>query len=214
MFGKVLKISSNDLYGNVDDRKVSVFAAFTHTKYMNKYVVFSFTEEYSKKKLYFGSLHLKDNSIVSFSIKDETSLECVKKFLEQYMSGSLDTQEFEMIDISAFEKIELVAYNDMDFENLELLDQISIKKAETVNVEENKKKKTVFLYFLLILLIAISGGLTYLYFNPDAFEVKLKMLVAIDGLDGSWESCAGGATGRSDDRGSGLCGQKCIFSGL
>ena len=176
MFGKILKISSNDLYGNVDDRKVTVFAAFNHLKYMNKYVIFSFTDEYNKKKLYFGSLHLKDASIVVFSIKDNTSLAYVKHFIDQYIGSNVDKQEFEMIDISSFEKIELVAYNDMDFDNLELLDKLSIKRDEPTNYEDNAKKKPIFLYFLLIFLIVISGGLTYLYFNPDAFEVKLKKL--------------------------------------
>ena len=47
MYGKVLKIANNDLYGNVDDRKVSVFAVFTHIKYMNKYIIFSFYDYFA-----------------------------------------------------------------------------------------------------------------------------------------------------------------------
>ena len=35
MNGKILKISNNDLYGNVDDRKVSVYAMFNHLKYIS-----------------------------------------------------------------------------------------------------------------------------------------------------------------------------------
>ena len=34
MNGKILKIASNDLYGNATDRTVSVFAAFNHLKYI------------------------------------------------------------------------------------------------------------------------------------------------------------------------------------
>ena len=50
MNGKILKISSNDLYGNVDERQVVVFACFNHIKYMNKYILFTFLGEYDKKK--------------------------------------------------------------------------------------------------------------------------------------------------------------------
>ena len=39
MKGKILKISSNDLYGNTDDRLVAVYACFTQKKYMNKYII-------------------------------------------------------------------------------------------------------------------------------------------------------------------------------
>ena len=61
MTGKVLKISSNDLYGNVDDRMVRVYAVFEHTKYMNNYVIFSID---GSNKLCFGSIHMKDTSLV------------------------------------------------------------------------------------------------------------------------------------------------------
>ena len=176
MNGKVLKVSSNDLYGNVDDRKVSVFAAFNHLKYMNRYVIFSFLDEYNKKKLYFGSVHLKDNSLVVFSIKDNNSINFVNKFITDYMSNKVDSNEFQIIDISNAEKIELVAFNTIDFEYLEQLDQMSIKREITNITNDTKSGNKGFLYVLLILLIGIAGGLTYLYFNPDTLTVELKKL--------------------------------------
>ena len=176
MNGKVLKVSSNDLYGNVDDRKVSVFAAFNHLKYMNRYVIFSFLDEYNKKKLYFGSVHLKDNSLVVFSIKDNNSINFVNKFITDYMSNKVDSNEFQIIDISNAEKIELVAFNTIDFEYLEQLDQMSIKREISNITDDTKSGNKGFLYVLLILLIGIAGGLTYLYFNPDTLTVELKKL--------------------------------------
>ena len=176
MNGKVLKVSSKDLYGNVDDRKVSVFAAFNHLKYMNRYVIFSFLDEYNKKKLYFGSVHLKDNSLVVFSIKDNNSINFVNKFITDYMSNKVDSNEFQIIDISNAEKIELVAFNTIDFEYLEQLDQMSIKREITNITNDTKSGNKGFLYVLLILLIGIAGGLTYLYFNPDTLTVELKKL--------------------------------------
>ena len=47
MAGKVLKVVSNDLYGNVDDRILSIYACFKHIKYMNNYVVFTFNKVYN-----------------------------------------------------------------------------------------------------------------------------------------------------------------------
>ena len=38
-------IDSNDLYGNVDDRQVVIFATFMHVKYMNRYVIDSKMQE-------------------------------------------------------------------------------------------------------------------------------------------------------------------------
>ena len=175
MNGKILKISNNDLYGNVDDRKVSVYAMFNHLKYMNKYVIFSFIDEYNKKKLYFGSLHLKDNSIVVFSLKDNGMIEAVNKFIYDYINGRVDSSEYEIINISNIEKIELVSYNDMDFDNLLLLDSISIKR-ENVNVTEIKRSKPIILYLLILIIIGIIGYLVYIYFNPDAFKDKFKKL--------------------------------------
>ena len=46
MMGKILKVSANDVYGKVDERKVVVFSVFEHTKYMNNYVIFAFDGEY------------------------------------------------------------------------------------------------------------------------------------------------------------------------
>ena len=80
MSGKVLKVVSNDLYGNVDDRAVSIFACFEHSKYMNKYLIFAFDGEYDKNKLCYGSLHLKNNSLVIFSVKDD-----VKKYIDEFI---------------------------------------------------------------------------------------------------------------------------------
>jgi len=173
MTGKVLKIVSNDLYGNVDDRQVVVFSAFCHTKYMNNYVVFAFLGEYGKKKLCYGSLHIKNNSLVIFSVRDNVK-KYIEEFLDEYVNDKVEN--FEILDISKMEKVELVSYSEMDFDNLELLDEKSIPKIK-VNDEKEREKKPVFLYCLLLVLILSSVGLTILYFNPELFTVKYKQLV-------------------------------------
>ena len=148
MNGKILKISGNDLYVNVDERKVVVFAVFIHKKYMNKYAIFAFENEFAKKKLFLASVHLKENSLVTFNIRPD---------------------EEEYID-----KVELVSYKEKDYDNLDELDKLSIKR-EIIN-NDTPKKSYGFLYFILILLILLLGGITYLYFNPDFLKVELKEL--------------------------------------
>lgn len=177
MNGKILKISSNDLYGNVDERQVVVFACFNHIKYMNKYVLFTFLGEYDKKKLYYGSIHMKENSLVVFSVKDNV-FGYIDKFKNEYIDGKIDVSEYEVLDISKMEKVELVSYNEMEFDKLKELEDISIMKTSTESVVEvDKEKKPVFLYILLFILILLLIGITYLYLRPDDFVIKNRNLV-------------------------------------
>ena len=183
MYGKILKVSNNDLNGNVDDRQVAVYAAFKHNKYMNRYVVFSFVGEYNKCKLYLGSVHLKANSLVIFAVRDD-EFNYINKFVNDYLNNVLDPNEYEIIDISGMEKIELVSYSEEDFTGLEQLDQMAIKRENVVIDEEPKNKKPVLLYVLLVVFILLLGGVTYLYLNPSILDVNLKELnCTMDGYD-------------------------------
>ena len=178
MSGKVLKIVSNDLYGNVDERKVVLFASFLHTKYMNNYAVFSFLGEYDKKKLCYGSLHLKKDSLVIFSVKDNIK-KYIDEFLDEYENDKVEN--FEILNIDNIEKVELVSYCEMEYDKLELLEQKSISRV-IKKEEETTEKKPVFLYILLFVLILFGLGITTLYFYPELFIVKYKELVCTDNL--------------------------------
>lgn len=169
MAGKILKITSNDLYGNVDDRMVKVFACFEHTKYMNNYVVFSID---GNNKLCYGSIHLKKDSLVIFNVKP-TIKKYIDEFLDEYINDKIS--EYKLIDINNINKVELVSYNEMDYDKIQILDDKSIEKT-VVNEEMVKGKKPVILYVLLFILIILGGGLTLLYFMPDLFSVKYKLL--------------------------------------
>ncbi|MBQ2872828.1 MAG: hypothetical protein IJE89_02390 [Bacilli bacterium] len=169
MTGKILKVASNDLYGNVDDRIASVYACFEHTKYMNNYVVF--TMDSNPNKLCYGSIHLKNKSIVVFSVKENIK-QYIDIFLNEYITEKMT--EFKTIDISKMEKIELVSYNEMDYDNIQLLDNKAIPKVVVNEEVISKKKKPIFLYFLLLILILLAIGLTLLYFKPELFTVKYK----------------------------------------
>lgn len=174
MSGKILKIVSNDLYGNVDDRKIALFACFQHTKYMNNYAIFTFVGEYEKKKLYYGSIHLKENSVVIFSVKEDTK-KYIDNFIAEYLNSNLT--EYKILDITNVEKVELVSYNDMDYDNLNYLDKLSIIRKINPEEEVVKKHQPIALYILLCILILSSIGLTVLYLHPEMFTIKYKELV-------------------------------------
>lgn len=178
MAGKILKITSNDLYGNVDERRVVVFSCFEHTKYMNNYVVFAFEGEYNKKKLCYGSVHLKNDSIVIFAVKNDIK-KYIDEFILEYTSDKLEN--FKLLNFDDIEKVELVSYNEMEYDNLELLDRKSIVR-EVVREEKEQKKTPIFLYSLIIMLVLFACGITFLYFNQGMFVVKYKELVCVDKL--------------------------------
>lgn len=174
MCGKEIKVFSNDVYGNADDRILAVFAAFEHKKYMNKYCIFSIVGEYNKNKLYYGSVHFKQDSIVIFEIPS-AAVPYIDTFREQLLSNSIDQNEYQLFDISNIRKAELISFTETDYNDLVKLDQMTVKR-EVPHVDTTPKKKgSGGLVFLLIIFVAIAGGLIYLYLNPELLEVKYKL---------------------------------------
>lgn len=176
MAGKVLKVVSNDLTGNVDDRKVIVYACFSHLKYMNNYVVFSF--ENSQDKLYYGSIHLKKDSLVIFNVKSNIK-KYIDEFLEEFISDKI--REYELLNLSNIQKVELVSYNEMEYDKIQILNEKTVTKTE-VKSEKIEEKKPVFIYILLFILIFIGIGVTVLYFKPELFTIKYRVLECSNNL--------------------------------
>ena len=170
MSGKVLKIASNDLYGNVDDRCVSVYACFEHSKYMNNYVVFSIE---GNNNLCYGSVHIKNDSLVIFSVKKETE-KYILEFLEEYMTNKLEN--FKILSINKMTKVEIVSYNEMKYDDVQLLCDKAIPKKIITEEKNVSNKKNTGLYLVLFILILFAIGITVLYLKPEWFTVKLKAL--------------------------------------
>jgi len=168
MTGKVLKVASNDLYGNSEDRNVRVYGCFEHSKYMNNYIVFSVE---GNNKLCYGSVHLKDKSLVIFAVKSEIK-KYVLEFLDEYVNDRLEN--FKMIDINNIDKVELVSFNEMEYDNIKLLDEKSIKIE--VKQEEVVESKPILGYLLVVVLVLFALGITLLYFKPELFIIKYKGL--------------------------------------
>lgn len=168
MQGKILKVFSNDLYGSSDEREVVLFAAFIHKKYMNKYAIFTFRNEYDKNKLYFGSIHVKDDSIVIFNVRNEI-VPVIDNFINQFETDNYN-DEYEILDISNIIKIELVSYNEKDYDKLLLLDEKAIPKPK-IEVREEKKKHPIVTVILILIFVGI-GVFIYWYLNQDNFKIK------------------------------------------
>lgn len=166
MKGKLLKVFANDLNGTVDDRVVIFFAAFNHKKYSNKYGLFVFKDELNQNKLYFASIHIKDNSLVTFSIKKE-QFNIIDAFLEEYTQNKFE--EFELIDITNQSKIELVGYNEKEYNNLMMLYNISIPVEKPKEVKETKKTNILSILITVLILLVSSFGL-YWFFHPRLFN--------------------------------------------
>ena len=129
MKGKILKVFNNDLYGKEDEREVVLFAAFTHKKYSNKYALFTFKEDNLPKKLYYGSIYLKEKAIVIFDVKKEFD-KVVKDFIEEFKKQEF--KEFDIIDPTNLEKAEIVNFNEMEFPDIDLIYSISFPKEEII----------------------------------------------------------------------------------
>ena len=166
MLGKILKVYANDVNGNVDDRRALVFSAFQHTKYMNNYVVFTFEGDFEKNKLYYGSVHIKQNSLVVFSIKDDAKI-YIDKFLTEYENNNLT--EFKIFDISELTRIELVSFNEMEYNKIKMLNDKTIPKEITKKEEIDRPIdiKGIFLYVSLVILIILAVVITIIYLFPN-----------------------------------------------
>lgn len=182
MHGKILKVVSNDLYGNATDKKVVVFACFNHLKYMNKYIIFTYMGEYDKNILYYGSIHEKNKTIVIFKVRKEEE-GYINKFREDYLNDTVNDREFQILDIGMMEGVEIVSSTKIEYDKLSLLDKKSIQRLNNVEAEENNNKKPVFLYVLLVILIGLLGGITYLYNTYDGSSNDKKLVCYLDKYD-------------------------------
>lgn len=182
MHGKILKVVSNDLYGNATDKKVAVFVCFNHLKYMNKYIMFTYMGEYDKNILYYGSIYEKGKTIVIFKVRKEEE-EYINKFREDYLNDIVNDKEYQILDIGMMEGVEIVSFTEVEYDKLSLLDKKSIQRLNNIETEENNNKKPVFLYVLLVILIVLLGGITYLYFTDDGSSNDKKLVCSIDKYD-------------------------------
>ena len=139
-------------------------------------------DEYDKNILYYGSIYEKGKTIVIFKVRKEEE-GYINKFREDYLNDIVNDKEYQILDISMMEGVEIVSFTEIEYDKLSLLDKKSIQRLNNIEAEENNNKKPVFLYVLLVILIVLLGGITYLYFTDDGSSNDKKLVCSIDKYD-------------------------------
>ncbi len=186
--GKILKVKDINAAFNKKEKKVSVFACFTHVKYSDNYIVYSDYSNYQNGILYYGTVYIKGNTIVIFDVKkdkENIALDYVNKII-----NNVNDMEYRAIDISNINDVEIVSSSNrnvgMNF--LVKLDELTIPK-KVVDISEEENKESIgFLYFVLIIFIFLLVGSVYIYFNKDKYLKQYdKVICTINSIDKSEE---------------------------
>lgn len=179
MNGKVLKVIEYNLTFGSNDRMVNVFGCFKYIPTNSLYLVYADVDtKYSI--VYYGSSHIKDNSILSMSCNDKKEEEIIKEYI--FKVNQKETLEnFEIISLENIEGIEIISSNKLEVkpEILNSLVENTIPKKEEKKEEENptlsKKKKKGNKLFLILLIIILLGGSGYFYVKsllPEDNSIK------------------------------------------
>ena len=80
--GKTLKVTELDFKFGSDDHLLDVYAIFKEEKRSDVLAIYSDLKDENKAKLYYASVHLKEDAIVFIDIKDKE--EVVKNLLGNF----------------------------------------------------------------------------------------------------------------------------------
>ena len=171
MKGKTLNVIEYNLTYGTKTRQVNVFSLFRYKINNNLYVVY--TDVDTKYELvYYGSSHIKNNSILSMTLKEEEG-EIIKEYIYK-LTNNQPLDNFEIIDIKEATGIEIVSSNKLEvkLDIIRKLEELTIEKPtppeeskkSAINPEKQKKKskKTLQILLILIFIILLGGGTFYL----------------------------------------------------
>ncbi len=161
MNGKELKVVEYNLTFGTNERTVNVFGLFKYKKNNSLYVIYADVAT-TYNIIYYGSSHIKNNSILSMSTK-ESDIEIIKEYIYK-ITNSLPLDSFEIISLNDIEGIEIISSNRLEIkkEVLESLINKTIPKKEIVDLpkkESTKKKgKSISILIVFIILMFLLGG--------------------------------------------------------
>ena len=155
MQGKILKVFNNDINSKEDDREIQLFAIFNHKKYSNKYAIFTIN---NTNKLCYGSIFIRDNTIVIFNIKEDFN-PLISDFINEYKNNSF--KEYELLSTEEISKVELVNYNEIDYPDINSLYTLSFPKPTPP--EENKNNKSSLKIVLITIFFIILTIIVYFF---------------------------------------------------
>ena len=167
MIGKVIKVDDYKFIYGQDTIYINVYGAFKYKKNGNKYIIYS----YDDKKLYYGSLFVKNNSIVIMTSKDDV-VDVVKTFIDSIMNGKSD-ENFEIISLDNIVSSEIIDQHEVDMNiDINKLKDITIPKPKSLEKENVKrvKKKISPTWVVIILVIIIVA--VFLFVIPEIITGK------------------------------------------
>lgn len=171
MYGKIIKVNNRGTDIKIENKEVILFCCFKDLKYGNSYAIFCDKENPNNTLLY-GTIHFKEDSIVIIDTKKD--IKNILIDLIDVLSNNKKLLDYQILDITKFQKIDLISNNTMELPNdkLEKLKQLCIKEEPTQKKKKNDNG-TKGLKIILVLLIIILIIFIYLYINnKDNYELK------------------------------------------
>ena len=168
MIGKTIKVVEYNLTYGTNDRLVNVFGLFRYKPNNNLYVIYS-DVDIKYNIIYYGSSHIKNNSILSMPCKEKKEEDIIKEYIFK-LTNNEQLDKFESIPLDSIDGIEIISSNKIEIkpEILYQLVDLTIPKKEVVEdskeeVKSSKKSSKKPLIFLLIILII--GISTYFFIS-------------------------------------------------
>ena len=168
MIGKTIKVVEYNLTYGINDRLVNVFGLFRYKPNNNLYVIYS-DVDIKYNIIYYGSSHIKNNSILSMPCKEKKEEDIIKEYIFK-LTNNEQLDKFESIPLDSIDGIEIISSNKIEIkpEILYQLVDLTIPKKEVVEdskeeVKSSKKSSKKPLIFLLIILII--GISTYFFIS-------------------------------------------------
>lgn len=167
MKGKELKVVEYNLTFGSSARIVNVESIFKYKKNNNLYIIYSDTPN-SYNIIYFGSSHIKANSVLSMECKDKKDEEIIKEYIYK-VTNEEELTDYEIISLDKIEEIEIISSNKLELkkETIDKLIELTIPKKEeqASNKNKTKKKNPLKTFLVLVILISLAMGGYYIYTN-------------------------------------------------
>ena len=193
MNGKVLKVMQYNLQFGATDRFVNVFGCFKYKPNGNIYVIYSDTDT-KYNIIYYGSGHVKGNSILCMQCREAKESEYIKEYIFK-VTNKENLDNFEMISLNEVEGIEIIGSDKIDVkpEIITSLIDFTLPKKEVVSEEvvepkekKVKKKSKKSLLFILLFTIVICIGFYIITLPPKdtvSKRIVCEMQYSHDTLD-------------------------------
>lgn len=162
MIGKRIKVNDFEFKYGEETVYINVYGAFKYKKNGNKYVVYS----YDNKKLYYGSLFIRDKELVIMLSKNDKE-DIICDFLSGLLDNNVDNR-FEVISLDNINSAQIIDGGIIDKKyDIDRLYDITIPKEivkEDTSSEKKKKSISISSIFFMLFLLVVGA---FFFFNPE-----------------------------------------------